>query len=383
MAAAIARGTSDACIVARPLSLEHCRDTIESALRLLSRQPSNNANDSGRGTSLRGGVSSPSPTLPAAIRSPLATSSRRSSPAIWSRRALCSDQVSGIAPSGTLRGAWLDPSLPAVLPKDAGLQKGGLTRVTVDVPPGVAARPDTLGAGLVVPAAITPAFLVGMRQPTIQLDGDLVLLVVGIPVNGFAVDDHVELMPRRRKAMGTLDVAQVPVFQHRMDPIARRRQDIAKLRPPAHFLAHRHRRPELSLGGQPPAASPGNPAARIIKRPGHLNKIKHRLLNCRPWRLAISLRSLSNTAREADSDAADLDAPSRGHSNEDHFRRRVDELVQFSCCLMTEHRALTCAQYRCPQPGIPARRPTENCIDTTVNLLPAPAFKTLGNQLAV
>jgi hypothetical protein len=92
--------------------------------------------------------------------------------------------------------------------------------VGVDVAPAVTARLHAQDAGLVVPVAVAPALLLGMGEPAVKLDGELVLLVVRVPVDHLAVDDDADLMPGSRQAVGALDVAQVPVFQDRVDAVA-------------------------------------------------------------------------------------------------------------------------------------------------------------------
>jgi hypothetical protein len=183
------------------------------------------------------------------------------------------------------------------------LQHGGLAGVTIDIAPAVAGGLDALGACLVVPAAIAPALLVRVRQPAVELDGELVLLVVSVPVRGLAVDDHAHLMPGPRQAVGPLHIAQIPVFEHRLDPVASGREHIAEFGAPAHFLAPRQCGPELFLGGQPPAASARYPAAGIVERPGEVNQVEHGLLDARPGRLPAGLAGLADASRHADDDA--------------------------------------------------------------------------------
>ena len=125
---------------------------------------------------------------------------------------------------------------------------------------------------------------------------------------------------------------------------------------------------------QPPPASPGNPAADIIERPGTLNQIEHRLLDRRPGRLTVRLPGLANAARNTDHQARACHPPRGGHGHADRLGRRIDEPVQLSRGLMAEHGALTSAEHRRPQLRRPARRPGENRVNTPVQHLPAPAF---------
>src|SRR5580692_1800053 len=148
-----------------------------------------------------------------------------------------------------------------------------------------------------------------MRQPTVKLHGEPILLIVGIPVRGPAVNDDTHLVLRPWQAMSALDVTQIPVFEHRVDPVAGRRENIIELDPPAHFLAYRHRGPELFLGGKPPTASPGNPIAGIVERQGKLNQVEHGLLDARPGWFAVKLRGFSDPLRYPDDEAGGLDSP--------------------------------------------------------------------------
>ena len=201
------------------------------------------------------------------------------------------------------------------------------------------------------------------------------------PVGGLAVDDDTHLMPGPWQAVRALDVAQVPVFEHRVDPVSGRREDIIEPGPPAHFLADRHRGSQFFLGGKPPAAGPGNPSASIVERQGELNQVKHGLLDARPRWLTARLACLGHAAGNADDDPCSRDPPGRRDRDEDRFRRSVDEPVQLSCGQVTEHSAVTRAQHRRPQPRIPVRRTGENCVDAPVKLLPAPALKAPGDCL--
>jgi hypothetical protein len=72
-----------------------------------------------------------------------------------------------------------------------------------------------------------------MRQLPVQLDGELVLLVVHVPVHGLAVDDDAHLMPGPRQTVGALDVPQVPVFQYRVNSVTGGRENVAELIAPA------------------------------------------------------------------------------------------------------------------------------------------------------
>ena len=56
--------------------------------------------------------------------------------------------------------------------------------MAVDVAPAVARGQDALGARLVVSAVVAPALLVRVRELAVELDGKLVLLVVGVAVDG-------------------------------------------------------------------------------------------------------------------------------------------------------------------------------------------------------
>jgi hypothetical protein len=62
------------------------------------------------------------------------------------------------------------------------------------------------------------------------------------------------LMLGTRKAVCALDVAQIPVLEHGVNAITRRRKNINELGPPAHSLACLDRRAQPFLRGQPPGA---------------------------------------------------------------------------------------------------------------------------------
>ena len=126
-----------------------------------------------------------------------------------------------------------------------------------------------------------------MGEPAVEL----VFLVIRVPVDHLAVDDDAYLMPGARQTVGALDVAQVPVFQDRVDAMARGRENIIELRAPPHFLAHRQGGAELFLGGEPLAAGLGYPAAGVVERSGQLGQIQHGFLDAGPGRLGGSLRT--------------------------------------------------------------------------------------------
>jgi hypothetical protein len=65
--------------------------------------------------------------------------------------------------------------------EDLGMELRGLARVANHVTPSVTTGLDTQGTGRIVPAAVAPALFVRMRKAAIQLHGNLVLLVIGVP----------------------------------------------------------------------------------------------------------------------------------------------------------------------------------------------------------
>ena len=103
-----------------------------------------------------------------------------------------------------------------------------------------------------------------MRQPSVEFDGESVLLVVRVPVDGSPFDHHADLVPGSRQAVGPLDVPQVAVFEHRVDPVPGRRENVFERGSPAHFLAQLQRFCEPFLGGEPPADRLGYPAAGVV-----------------------------------------------------------------------------------------------------------------------
>src|SRR5580692_6160434 len=113
------------------------------------------------------------------------------------------------SPRSTVSGSRASPGRAGSALAAARSRRGGRRRPASCS--GASPRPGR--AGLVVPVAVTPALLLGMREPAVKLDGELVLLVVRVPVDHLAVDDDAYLMPGSRQAVGALDVAQVPVFQ--------------------------------------------------------------------------------------------------------------------------------------------------------------------------
>jgi hypothetical protein len=71
---------------------------------------------------------------------------------------------------------------PAVTLEDLGMELRGFAGVPNHVAPSVTARLDTQGVGRIVPATVAPALFVRMRETAIQLHGDLVFVVIGVPV---------------------------------------------------------------------------------------------------------------------------------------------------------------------------------------------------------
>jgi hypothetical protein len=57
-------------------------------------------------------------------------------------------------------------------------------------------------------------------------------------VGGFLTSRRRRICAWPRQAVSALDVTQIPEFEHRVDPVADRREYIIELGPPAHFLAH-------------------------------------------------------------------------------------------------------------------------------------------------
>jgi hypothetical protein len=184
--------------------------------------------------------------------------------------------------------------------EDLGVELCGFAGVANHVAPSVTAGLDAHGMGHIVPATVAPALFVPMREAAIQLHGDLVFVVISVPVEHLAVNDDTHLMLGTRKAVRALDVTQIPVFEHGVNSVTGRRENIIQLGPPAHFLACRHGRAELFLRCKPPTAGSGNPTAGIIERPSQLSEVKHRLLDGCPERLTAELRGLVDAAGNAD-----------------------------------------------------------------------------------
>jgi hypothetical protein len=130
--------------------------------------------------------------------------------------------------------------------------------------------------------------------------------------------------------MGSFDVTQVAVFEHRVDAIAGRREHFFERGPPAHFLAQLQRLDEPFCGGEAPTDRAGNPAAGIVEGLGQFDQVEYGFLDVCPRRFATGLSCLGYPAGGSDHDSSHRDPPRRRNRHVDRLAWMVDESMQLS-----------------------------------------------------
>lgn len=179
------------------------------------------------------------------------------------------------------------------------------------------------------------------------------------------------LTPTAWQPVRPLDVALVALLEDRVQSGRVERQQLAERAAPADPRPSRERPGELRLSCRAALQAAQDPAAGIVDGCRGGGEVEDRLLDtCLRWQPRW-MRSRASTAAAMHHDSGSPpDLALVRHRDVDDVPGRIDQPGTLGCREVTEHRAFSAMQDRCPQERRARRRPGECRVHTRVQPLP-------------
>jgi hypothetical protein len=246
-----------------------------------------------------------------------------------------------------------------------------------DIGPAVPQRPRALHEVGVVPSRVTPAALGRVSRGAVEFHAQPVLLVQVVQVAQVAQAAAVPapcLPPGGGEPVRALHAEDVAALERGVHPVAGILERGGDPPAPPHPRPSRERLAEQLRRGQLAPHRRRDPAIRVIEGPRRRDQVEHRVLHRRPRQLPRRHPLRHQPPPPVNHHPPDR-LPSRGmlvgwNADVNARTRLVDELVNLSSRLVTEHGTWPCPQHGSPQPGLTGRDPGKGRVHPSVQLLP-------------
>ena len=249
-----------------------------------------------------------------------------------------------------------------------------------DIRPAVPQRPGSLDEVDVIPPRVTPAALGRMSRGAVEFHAQPVLLVQVVQVAHAAAVPALSLPPGRRQAVSALHAMDVVPLERGVHAVGGVLQGCGDPAAPPHPRASGERLAEHLRRGQPAARRRRNPAVRVVETPRGGDQVEHGVLHRRPRQLPRRHPLRHQPSPPVNDHPPDRLPPGwvllRRNADVNARTRLVDQLVNLSSRLVTEHGTWPGPQHGRPQSGLTCWDPGKGRVDPSVQLLPVSGAQT-------